>query len=226
MLYAVVQLTRNNETYFKTAFAAVHAAVHTAVGATDWYFVENDSTDNTVALARQYGQVLSVSLPAIFPLTSRCTTRTDRLSFLRNKAIHWIRKFADYDFVIWVDTNVSFSTKTIDTLKRVISGDVTIGMVCANTIERGFKSHYYDTYALNAERCLWSSCDMCAGPYASSATVNVNSAFGGLCIIRKEAISTFAAAKNECEHVYMCQQVRDKGFRVVVVGLAHAIWTP
>jgi hypothetical protein len=222
MRYAVAQLTRNNENYFKTAFAAVHAAVRGA----DWYFVENDSIDNTVALAQRYGQVLSLSLPAIHPLTSRCTTRTDRLSFLRNKAINWIYKFADYDFVIWVDTNVSFSANTIDILKRIITEDATIGMACANTIERGFRSHYYDTYALNSDICLWSSCDMCTGSYASNATVDVNSAFGGLCIIRKEAISTFAAANNECEHVYMCQQVRNKGFRVVVVGRAQAIWTP
>lgn len=226
MRYAVLQLTRNNEPYFRTAFRQVYSAVNVSIRDPHWYFVENDSSDATVALAQQYGQVLSLHLPDIVPLTSRCTMRTERMALLRNKALQWIQNFADYDFVIWIDTNVAFSAQTIRMLQRAIEDDPTIGMVCANTLERGTKSHYYDTYALNSNVCLWSSCDLCAGPASSQTAVEVQSAFGGLCIIRREALSSFSALNNECEHVYMCQQVRDKGFRIVVVGPARATWTP
>lgn len=226
---AVIQLIRNNEKYFKTDFDGVFRAMNKGAQAAGfnkplWFFVENDSTDDTVSLAQNYGHVLTVEVPKETFLTSRCTMRTEKMANLRNVAINWINQFNCFDFVIWIDTDVTFPANTVTTLLRCVQNDSSIGLAGANTLQKNAGFHYYDTYALGTDKCLWQKCTQCQGPYAMDKTVDVDSAFGGLCVIRGNANCFFAATHNMCEHVYMCQKLKDQGFRIVVVGPARATW--
>lgn len=224
--YAVIQLIRDNELYFRTEFPAVYKAVQQAVQKPLWFFVENDSRDQTVALAQQYGHVLTVQAPKQTFLTSRCTMRTEKMAALRNEAWTWVQQFGQFDYVIWLDTHISLVPQTITRLFQCLQADETIGLACANTVQKGTKMHYYDTYALHAEQCLWAECSLCRGPSSHHDIVDVPSAFGGLCVLRGDIPCFFAATHNLCEHVYMCQKIRDRGFRIVIVGPARATWTP
>ncbi len=226
MRYAVIQLTQNCESYYQNAFLSVHKAITRTFKHVVWFFVENDSTDKTVEYAQQYGHVLSLSFPKKTVLSSRCTMRTEHMAHLRNLALQWVHDFGSFDFIIWLDTNVTFSTSTALLLKRTILEDDTIGLVAGNTTQHKSGWHYYDTYALNQDRCLWKDCDICNGEHSKDENVDVASAFGGLCIIRNSIRCSFAASYNQCEHVYMCAKIWEQGYRVVVVGHARGIWTP
>jgi hypothetical protein len=225
MRYAVIQLTQNSQWYYLAEFKSIQDAFKQALGASiEWFFVENNSTDQTVSAAQRYGRVLSLNLPPITMLTGRCTNRTSRLAFLRNKALAWVREFGEFDYIIWLDTNVSCTAATLKLLLQTMQRNPDIGLACANTLERGQGLHYYDTYALNQTQCLWAECTLCHGPYAIDSIVDVPSAFGGLCFLRGNIPCTFAATFNQCEHVYMCTKLKEKGYRVVVVGPARATW--
>ena len=225
MLCCVIQLTQNCQKYYENDFPLIFKAFRTALGANvEWFFIENDSVDKTSTYAAKYGHVLSISLPKIVSLASRCTSRTDRMSFLRNKALQWVNQFGSYDYYIWLDTNVKCDVACIKKLYQTISSDVRIGLAGANTLEIGRAYHYYDTYALDSTSCLWKQCHICNGPHSKTDIVDVKSAFGGLCFIRGDIQCTFAATFNQCEHIYMCTKLREKGYRIVIVGPAEASW--
>lgn len=228
---AVVQLVRDNEKYFLNRFPAVFKAVNQGVADLFlskplWFFIENDSRDQTILLAQQYGHVLTVPVPRTTILTSRCTMRTEKMAYLRNEAMQWIARFGVFDYIIWLDTDVTFSANTIKQLLKCLENDELIGMACANTLQRGAGMHYYDTYALASDNCLWMECTLCRGSYSAKEPVDVHSAFGGLCVVRGALKCFFAATHNQCEHVYMCTGIRDQGFRVVILGAARAEWSP
>lgn len=225
MRFAVIQLARNCEWYYLREFPALWKELQAVLKNQAHFFcLENDSTDNTVTAAQCFGHVLSLPAHTVGFLTQRCTARTAWMAELRNQAANWVAGFGAFDYYVWLDTNIYFTASTIQKLLNAITSDPTIGLAGANTIQAGCKDHYYDTYALRTPGCLWRECPLCQGPFCKQDIVEVPSAFGGLCFIRE--LCTFAADHNTCEHVYMCAKLRDRGYRVVVVGPARATWVP
>jgi hypothetical protein len=225
MRVAVIQLARDCRTYYVQQFPRLWEQLQTALKNQAYFFcVENASRDDTACQAQRFGHVLSLPASGVSFLTQRCTARTAYMAALRNQAVRWVMEFGPFDYFLWLDTNVTFTTSTITRLWETIDRDPTIGLAGANTLQVGHKAHYYDTYALNTPGCLWRECDTCHGPHAITNTVDVYSAFGGLCFTRPHG--TFAADSNQCEHVYLCTKLREQGYRVVVVGAARATWTP
>jgi len=226
MRCAVLQLARNCEQYYKQDFPQLYNALQRALGREiEFYCVENDSTDNTVAAAQRYGHVLSLHRSSEpLALTLRCTMRTTRMAELRNQALRWLAQFGSFDYIFWLDTNVYFTVRTIQLLLQTLQQDKTIGLAGANTLQAG-TCHYYDTYALNTPTCPWRQCTVCRGEHSMQDIIQVPSAFGGLCVTRP-GYGTFAATHNQCEHVYMCTKLQEQDLRIVIVGPARATWMP
>jgi hypothetical protein len=226
MRFAVIQLARNCEQYYLNDFPILWRHLQSALqNQANFFCVENDSSDATVRTAQRFGHVLSLPTTSTGFLTQRCTARTTWMADLRNRALQWVLDFGPFDYYIWLDTNVFFTASTITRLWSTVQNDETIGLAGANTLQAGHAAHYYDTYALNTPNCLWQECRTCQGPHCIRDTAEVPSAFGGLCFMRP-VLCTFAADYNLCEHVYMCAQLRERGYRIVVVGLARATWVP
>ena len=232
----VLMLTRNNAAYWRNTFGTVYDTIHqTWPQGVQWFILENDSTDDTVAVLHAWAaakhnlQVSSAHLPATQPLVPRCNERTQRLAWLRNALLGWAwPALGPATQVVLLDTSVTFTTATLRVLSALVHTRQ-VSMACANTCERDHPTHYYDTYSLGQTTCLWRECRRCRGPTSCQYRrptdwVRVPSAFGGLALLLGSALPGpwWQASHNECEHVSFCAQLPGP---VGIALAAPAVWT-
>lgn len=255
----VLMLARNAAPFLTACFDKMRRAV--AKGCAEagcppprWYVYENDSTDQTVALLKRYGDIVLCCdrLPQDqrpSGLVERSTLRCGPMARMRNA----LRVMALRDLAvvgataILVDVDVWFSSRTIATLLRE-RRRWGLDVAAANTRETA--RHYYDTYALVLpdERpadvyartdCYVSGCVECARRRKAggvdaplrrcvgkqdAAVTPVRSAFGGLAAVRAAAIR----GKEEpwrSDAPGLCEHVAlCEGKRVGIVNAATARW--
>ncbi|MET0533427.1 MAG: glycosyltransferase family 2 protein [Steroidobacter sp.] len=224
----------------------IRRAVETLANATTGFarvqflIVESDSTDGTLAeLARLREQSDRFEFLSLGSLAERIPARTERIAHCRNRYVEELRtnaRYASVDYVMVADldgVNNDLRRAAVETCWR---SSIPWDVVTANQSDA-----YYDIWALRHPD--WCPVD-CHDQYARlrpmfghpralaiaihsrmvrlsphAEWIEVDSAFGGLAIYRREALlagdySGVQGAQSVCEHVPLHAQLRAKGLRI------------
>jgi hypothetical protein len=208
-----------------------------------WLLIESDSTDATAStLAGIAGGDPNFAHMSLGKLAERLPLRTERIAFCRNAYLDQIRvneRYAGTEFVVVADfdgVNSLLTREAVASCWRRDDWDVCV----AN--QRG---RYYDIWALRhadwspndcwaqyrflnqhgvSHTKAWSACvgsRMVQIP-ADSQWIEVDSAFGGLAIYRRNALQHGAYAGADllgaecCEHVTLHRDLRARGCRIFI----------
>lgn len=237
----VVGCVRNGA---KTVRRAVETLARATAGFANVQFlvVESDSTDSTLAelqkLRQESDRFDFLSLGA---LAERVPARTERIAHCRNRYLAELRtsaRYASADYVMVADLDGVNSDLRREAVENCWSASVPWDVVTANQ-----RDAYYDIWALrHADWCPVDCHDqysrlraMFGHPRAlaiaihsrmarlspRAAWIEVDSAFGGLAIYRREALLTgnYSGVENGhsvCEHVPLHAQLRAKGLRIFI----------
>ena len=208
-----------------------------------WLIVESDSADNTVnVLTELANKIPKFRLKSLGALRNVLPSRTQRIAHCRNAYLSEIKSnplYADVDYVIVADfdgVNELITASGLSSCWERSDWDV-----CAAN-QRG---PYYDIWALRHK--LWSPND-CWKEYQflvehgvneekarqaslytkmitiseSSDWIEVDSAFGGLAVYRREVLAGVAykgvdeAGAEICEHVPFHSQIKANGGRIFI----------
>ena len=189
-------------------------------------FYENDSTDNTLQILKDFGaNVFSEKLDAPFFGSVESNVRTSLLAYYRNK-LKRLAGHVEEDYVLLIDTDLFFSSEHLDGLIETIEGG-DCAMVTPNTLQnvpdwmfnRSEKS-YYDVYCFRdrfgSNGAYFSSCpfynkrDMMQ--WCDGDPVKTNSSFGGFALIRSEIYNrVWWSSDFHSEHVNFCGEVNQFG---------------
>jgi glycosyltransferase involved in cell wall biosynthesis len=226
----------------------VRRAVETLAAATagfahvQFLIVESDSTDATVAtledLRRQSESFAFVSLGA---LAERIPARTERIAHCRNQYLEELRtnpRYSSVDYVMVADLD-----GVNNDLRRAAVETCWTSVQPWDVVTANQRDAYYDIWALRHPD--WCPVD-CHEQYTRlrpifghpralaiaihsrmarlspwTTWIEVDSAFGGLAIYRREALlaadySGVSGAQPVCEHVPLHAQLRAKGFRIFI----------
>lgn len=209
---------------------------------TYFYVVESDSNDATVTKLAQLRKTLNhFDYLSLGELSQYISSRTDRLAHCRNQVIHAVKSnpdYADIDYVMLADLDGLNTLLTEAKIAQCWQVDEDWDVICANQIEL-----YYDVYALrhpywgqvdclSQQQYLEAYLDKEAAhlmaveakqyPIKSNAgLIEVDSAFGGLAIYKKEAfiLGTYVGQENGhdvCEHVTFHQILKSAGKRIFI----------
>jgi hypothetical protein len=237
----VVGCVRNGA---KTVRRAVETLARATAGFANVQFlvVESDSNDSTLAeLARLREQSERFEFVCLGALAERIPARTERIAHCRNRYLEELRTNARYssaDYVMVADFDGVNNDLRREAVETCWSANVAWDVVTANQ-----RDAYYDIWALRHPD--WCPVD-CHEQYArlrgifghpralmisihsrmarlspTAAWIEVDSAFGGLAIYRREALlvgsySGVLGGEPICEHVPLHAQLRAKGFRIFI----------
>ncbi|GAX85140.1 hypothetical protein CEUSTIGMA_g12559.t1 [Chlamydomonas eustigma] len=227
----VVALLRNNEEYLR--------------------FLENNSSDNTRTLLNDFAdknpraQNLYLDLED-YKNTGTNFERTDRLAFLRNKAMQFaLKAVVQKDaWMLLIDSDIYFELDVLGKLLAKRPRELNIGLLSAFSLE-GVRTdnqirtagHYYDTFAFvgldgrnHRPRCVFSDCRLCGiGKLdRSNDIIDVRSCYNGFALLDADLMVTYfdrvkwdtidiEGIRSLCEHVLFCDRLRTAtGARVCV----------
>lgn len=207
-----------------------------------WLIIESDSSDNTLAeLARLQAEIRNFRFITLGELSARIPQRTARIAYCRNKYLDELRtnpKYSGVRFLVVADldgVNAELTDKAFVSCWRRDDWSV-----CAAN-QRG---PYYDIFALRHP--LWCPVDSLKQqqflePYVgyedalrrsvkarmipipeTADWIEVDSAFGGMAIYKREAVhqANYSGLDQEgnevCEHVAFHEGIRACGFRLFI----------
>jgi len=242
--YLVVGTCRNVERTIEADVKRITNAIPS--NKISWLVVESDSADRTLrALSSLREEMPDFRYISEGALANKIADRVERISFCRNKYIKEIKEnpiYSNVDYVIVADLdglNNCISEAYFLTCQSRTDWDV----CCANQSEG-----YYDLFALRHE--LWNPCDcflqrdfinqyrhpkykkslLEKGLIQSkfikipegSPWIEVDSAFGGLAIYRRDVIASScyshldASNRISCEHVQLHKKIKENGGRIFI----------
>ena len=238
---AVVGLVRNCAKYLLREIDSLTRATR-AFSRIHFLVIESDSTDNTVEVLRTYKREVSnfdfISLGA---LDTKHPIRTDRLAVCRNRYLDELEtpKYAAVNYVLIADLDGVNRDLKAEALRSCWTQGSSWDVVCANQLDR-----YYDIWALRHP--VWCPVDCKQHAKAleplfgraqavklavtsrklqlptTAAWVEVESAFGGLAIYRREALHGVRYRGLDesgvpiCEHVPLHAALRERGGRIFI----------
>lgn len=204
--------------------------------------IESDSTDGTLAeleaLRQQSEQFAFVSLGS---LAERIPARTERIAHCRNRYLEELRtneRYASADYVMVADLDGVNNDLRLDAVETCWKSPPPWDVVTANQ-----RDAYYDIWALRHPDWCPNDChdqytrlraifghpralaiaihSRMARLDAHAEWIEVDSAFGGLAIYRREALlagnySGVQDGQRVCEHVPLHAQLRARGFRIFI----------
>lgn len=204
--------------------------------------IESDSTDNTLVILEQLKNTIkNFEYLALGQLTKKMPKRTERLAYARNLIVEQCKfneKYKDIDFVMMVDLDGINRGITKEKIEHCWN-DQYWDVVTANQ-----PNAYYDIWTLrhpqwcpkdcfeglrklekivgeeNAWRILISSKQISLAPILGM--IEVDSAFGGLGIYKREAFITgqykgLDANGNEVsDHINFHQDLKKSGYRIFI----------
>jgi hypothetical protein len=210
-----------------------------------WIIIESDSDDDSVkVLEKMSGESENIKFITLGNLKSKFESRTEILAHARNVYLEWLLSdstYSDINMVAIADLNNLNRIVNLNSVRAAI-GTPGWDMCTANQSGR-----YYDVWALRHR--LWSPNDcweqldfyrrysvrknltlnssvnirMLRIP-KKSVPIEVESAFGGLALIKKSFISSSVmyrgltdAGHQVCEHVSFCQEVRNQEGKILVI---------
>lgn len=237
----IVGCVRNGARTLRRAVETLARAT-AGFGSVQFLVIESDSTDSTLAeLARLREQSERFQFISLGALADRIPARTERIAHCRNRYLDELRdnpRYASADYVMVADLDGVNNDLRPAAVATCWSKDVPWDVVTANQ-----RDAYYDIWALR--HADWCPVD-CHSQYARlrelfdrpraldiaihsrmvrlsprAAWIEVDSAFGGLAIYRREALlvgnySGVQASETVCEHVPLHTQLRAQGLRIFI----------
>jgi hypothetical protein len=218
---------------------------HSEIDQIVYSFYENDSVDHSASLlidwlrGKTYSFISEVlGLPH---WRSQERQRTQLLATARNAALRRLMQ-RPVDYVLILDVDLEFTASDCCRLVDVLQQHPSSAMVCASSIQplksidTGSSWSYYDSWALidRLDRPALSGLEI---PFLDlkdrqrwidGHPIVVNSAFGGLAVVRSTVIRRHTVAWNGdagCEHWAFCAQVRQGGSVLVVPDVQPRVRT-
>jgi hypothetical protein len=265
---SVIWLCRDSKSHLYYLFDTLAKIEKTYECEFEYFIAENGSSDNTHKLLRNFlhtreGRLITLGNTAILDRLPRI----ERIAKIRNILLDSIRPL-NSDWVLLLDMDVYFQHDILANLLSLSPSEKQIGMLCAYGIEGLPKPdgagwitqfHYYDTYAflscdnhLYWPHCIFAKCEKCSSQNPNAQKINntgivkVNSAFGGLALIKSQLLNhpdvqwkTMPLTKNAdihwdgiskgemllCEHIYFCKMLRQtSGLSVAIACDAPVYW--
>ncbi len=239
----VVGLARNCSKTLKDDVNRIFTALST-FSHIDWLVVESDSSDSTVEeLKDLVNSIRNFRYLSLGDLRVRFPQRTARIAHCRNQYIEEIKtnpRYQKIDYILIVDLDGMAELLDEKGVLSCWSSEVNWDVCTANQ-----KGPYYDIWALRHPE--WSPGDcwkqyqflkdhgienekaLYAGVYSkmlcipeSAEWIEVDSAFGGLAIYKKNAllsgqyIGVCSKSEEICEHVTFHAQLKQKGYRIFI----------
>ena len=240
--FLIVGLTRNCSSNIKNDIAKFQSAIKN-FNNISWLIIESDSSDNTVETLKELEtEVINfrfISLGALAPIIP---LRTERIAHCRNKYLDEFRNnpiYENIDYLVVAD---------LDGLNDKLTENAFLSCWLRNDWDvctANQSGPYYDIYALRHP--FWSVND-CVKSYnffinlkfsaekskeiailskmikidQNTDWIEVESAFGGLAIYKKDAINTayYIGIDNDgtemCEHVNFHKMLRENGKRIFI----------
>lgn len=204
--------------------------------------IESDSTDATVAeLQRLRNEVSGFEFTSLGSLTERFPARTERIAICRNRYLDELRndpRHAAADYVMVADLDGVNNDLSAEAVATCWASDLPWDVVTANQSDA-----YYDIWALRHSDWCPVDCHyqysqlrgMFGRPRALQIAIHsrmvhlsrkaewieVDSAFGGLAIYRREALLAgryhgVLEGRPICEHVPLHAELRVRGYRIFI----------
>ncbi len=200
------------------------------------YGTSNDGTEESlndrIEKHKEIAAITKIDIPNRF-------NHLERLAILRNTFLQ-INNTKKYDYLLMIDTDVMFETSTINHLLKLIQNSKleNIGIIAPMIFIEDYSIHknnfFYDTLAYRINNLNFKHLK----PYIPNITENNDKhkriievdSVGSLYIMKSEIItsnkdvcygtylinSQHESKKYESEQVYLCNQVRKKGFKIYV----------
>lgn len=200
----------------------------------DFYFYENDSTDNTKELLSAWmvnknGKFKTETLnaPSFGHVAQK--ERMERMSYYRNTVLE-MAKPMESEYTLLLDSDVEFDTDIIDKYMAYMKDNVVMTTPFIKQNIKCFmckcgKRSYYDSYALRDTKDSMGMTVNCNPFYEledrtnwdNKKPVKVHSAFGGAALIKTEVLNKVKWSTNGgCEHWNFCKEVREHGDIIVI----------
>lgn len=222
------------------------------MGSLSWYLVESDSSDSTVDVLEncrsKYDNFEYIALGA---LKDSLPERTKRLAYCRNKYIEVLEgaKYADFDYVVVADFDAANTLLTSEKISQVFSLKSQWDVLTANQL-----GPYYDLWALRHPLWCPVDCDQTykflidLGVHSAKALqvsvldkmvvipvtaplIEVDSAFGGFGIYKKNVLAGHqyhgidCTGKVVCEHVPLNLSIKKEGHKIFIAPfLTNIAW--
>lgn len=200
------------------------------------YVFENDSTDETAAVLDDFAirQWVTIEHDTLGGVDSRGfePERTERLAKCRTRCQDWVRQnAADANYVMVLDTDPhgGFSVDGVlnslgwfcemlgESFHRREPGAMASHSLFVRKEEAGYGVAAYDAWAARLNHFedrrehQWFHLLM---PPVGSSPIPMNSAFGGLCLYRREAYLAGVYEGGDCEHVFLHRSMQRAGYQL------------
>jgi glycosyltransferase involved in cell wall biosynthesis len=228
----------------KTVRRAVETLARASSGfaRVQFLIVESDSTDDTLAeLQRLRHEVTGFQFTSLGALAEQIPARTERIAACRNRyldELHHDAQYANVDYVMVADLDGVNNDLRAEAVATCWASTQPWDVVAANQ-----RDAYYDIWALRHPDWCPVDChdqyarlrDLFGKPRALAMAIHsrmaklspeadwieVDSAFGGLAIYRREALlrghySGVCDGRAICEHVPLHAELRAKGYRIFI----------
>ena len=232
---AIVSIARNSMPYLKNTLRLVDELAGLWRDCV-YYVYENDSTDETAAVLDDFAirQWVTVDHDTLGGLDARGfePERTERLAKCRTRCQEWVRRnAADASYVMVLDTDPhgGFSVDGVlnslgwfcemmgESFHRREPGAMASYSLFVRQEGGGFGIAGYDAWA--ARLNWWEdrrdhNWFHALLPPAGSPPIPMNSAFGGLCLYRREAFLAGVYDGSDCEHVPHHKAMQKAGYQL------------
>jgi len=233
---AIVSIARNSRPWLKNTLRLVDEIAGLWRDCC-FYVYENDSDDGTAEALDEFAlrQWVTVEHDSLGCLDARGweRERTERLAICRSRCQTWVRNHAaDAAYVLVLDTDPhgGFSVDgVLNSLgwfcqmlgeswhRREPGAMASSSLFIAKTAETEYKAAQYDAWA--AKLNTWED-NRDHGwfhqlmPLVGSPPIPMNSAFGGLCLYRREAYLSGVYDGSTCEHVPFHRSMQASGYQL------------
>ena len=248
----VTGLARNVAKHLHTEIIKIETEMKKIFDSINFFIIESDSNDGTEEVLKNLKKIkANFDYRCLGQLDRTYPSRIERLTFCRNAYVREIRENEIYkrtDFIVVIDFDLKNNRLNLDALENLITRNDWNGLFANQT---GF---YYDIYALRKtgwvekdcfieyqqlkqkykprrakEIAIWSK--MLKIPLSSNL-IDVDSAFGGLGLYRKNLFleHDYTIKSNnyfESEHVVFHKKIKKvRGALFIVPNLTNFSWGP
>jgi len=208
---------RNNQDWLNEVFIPVCCDIEEKYDIA-YYVYENDSTDNTKEILKQFtigrdATLVTEDLQSHHYARDESPSRIEHLAKCRNRLLS-MRPFK-HEWTIIVDSDIVFNANLIDSFLNREKPDDLVALCCngkdkMDCVHHGrgtnICNHYYDTYAMvdSNDNWIYNQFQMSCNHFLTREDIDkwnhdyivkVNSAFGGLAFYKTQIIN-----KHECEY--------------------------
>ena len=246
MKLTIISLFRDSEKFLSSLFTKLETIEKT--NEVEYFFYENDSKDKTRQLIQEWmkdreGQFIyeDINTPSFGHVTDKA--RMDLMVYYRNKVLNTAKPLVS-DYTLLIDSDVDFSSHIVKDYLPFFNNDIAM---CTPNIKQNINCvmgepkelSYYDSFALKdiknnkgmllSSNPFWEKEDRSL--WKNKKPVKVNSAFGGVAMIKSDVLNEVEwATQGGCEHWMFCENVRKHGDIIVIptieVYTEVTPWTP